>query len=159
MQRYKRSVIPALCMRKKYHRARVAKLHSKTRSFHIDKLQSPIHSQERNSCSKSISMLSIRLVSPDFLLLCVPCSVDINSIPHIKPMHDLSVLISKMLKDYTNILLLDEVKASYPMESNSGFPTKFRTIEKVNFKTLIKVLKEAKKLSPGFGLQIDFSKP
>lgn len=107
---------------------------------------------------KQFSMLSIPPVLSAFPMIGVHPCVDIYDIFRFEPMHNLSLGVSKMLKDCATIMLRDENRTSPAMITSSGAPRTFKHIRRSVLHALNDFLCDVEKRSPGYGIHCDYSK-
>lgn len=104
------------------------------------------------------SMLSIRPVLSNFPLVGIHSCVDLYTIFRFEPMHGLSLGVSKLLKECAIALLGDSSRASSSMVTGKGAMRGFPFIRKQVLFIMNTFLRETEMTSPGYGLQVDFSK-
>lgn len=104
------------------------------------------------------SMLSIPPLLSTFPMMSIHSSVDLYTLFRFEPMHNLSLGISKLLKECCVLMLKDSERTSPAMCTMTGVPRPFNFIRKEVLHTLNKLLACIQRSSSGYGLQVDFSK-
>lgn len=107
---------------------------------------------------QSKSMLSIPPILSQFPCMSLHPSVDIYTLFRYEPMHNLSLGISKLLKECCVYMLKDTERSSPAMCTMAGLPRSFNTIRKEILHCLNKLLRNVQRSSSGYGLHVDFSK-
>lgn len=86
----------------------------------------------------------------------VPC-LDIYSVFHFEPMHNLPLGVSKLLKTCAGERLRSDSQSSTAMLTTAGQPKKFATIRVTVLKEMNAFLSRSQQSSQGYGLRLDFS--
>lgn len=103
-------------------------------------------------------MLPVPLVPHIFAIVGVYPSVDIYAIFTVEPMHMPSLGVCRLLKECLMNMLSNDKKTRNAMRKSNRKPKPFYKIKKIVLFERNKFLKLFAKQSPGFNLQVDFSK-
>ena len=107
---------------------------------------------------KKLSMIPVPPVLNSFPFVGIHPSVDIYAIFGFEPMHNLSLGISKLLKECTVSYLKDDKRVRTSIETLSGEGRNVSLIRKSILSLLNCFLREVQYSSPGYGIHVDFSK-